>query len=255
MKQLAAQLTKMELSSILEIVHRSTFVSSDREFLDLLDDVCALVPVDHVVAGLGRKNRQGVFQGVMKLINHSYPEEWLGLYLNQGLAMIDPVFQSHLLDYRLQVWSRTYGQVRSRQTRSFVRQAKSFGLVDGITVGAPCRRHSGGSLFSFSGRELTREARHVSIVNYVAPHLHLALMRTAFGARRELPRLSLREHEVLQWMKEGKTNWEISQILRISERTAKFHVRNIMLKLDVNRRSHAVAVALEGGLIGLDSPS
>ena len=60
--------------------------------------------------------------------------------------------------------------------------------------------------------------------------------------------LSDREMEVLRWLKEGKSNWEISMILKISERTVKFHVKNICTKLDVINRTHAVVVAMERGI-------
>lgn len=52
--------------------------------------------------------------------------------------------------------------------------------------------------------------------------------------------LSPRESEVLGWLKLGKTSWDISRILGISERTVNYHVKNIIQKLDVANRSHAV---------------
>lgn len=61
--------------------------------------------------------------------------------------------------------------------------------------------------------------------------------------------LSPRELTVLLWMKEGKTNWEIAQILGLSERTVRFHVGSIFEKLDVTSRTQAVARALGVGLI------
>lgn len=61
--------------------------------------------------------------------------------------------------------------------------------------------------------------------------------------------LSPREKEVLNWLKKGKTSWDISVILCISERTVNFHIKNIMQKLDAVSRIHAVAKAIEKGLI------
>lgn len=58
-----------------------------------------------------------------------------------------------------------------------------------------------------------------------------------------IPALTDREFTVLDWLKEGKTNWEIAAILEISERTVKFHVANIREKLSASSRSHAVALA------------
>ncbi len=67
-----------------------------------------------------------------------------------------------------------------------------------------------------------------------------------------LPNLSKREKEVLTWSKRGKSSWEISAILNISERTVNFHVNNIMQKLNAVSRTQAVAVAIERGLIKTD---
>ncbi len=63
--------------------------------------------------------------------------------------------------------------------------------------------------------------------------------------------LSKREIEVLSWIKEGKTSWEIARILLISERTVNFHVRNVIKKLDAKNRTHALAIAVAERLIDI----
>ena len=63
-----------------------------------------------------------------------------------------------------------------------------------------------------------------------------------------ISQLSKREKEVLSWLKEGKSSWDIAAILNISERTVNFHVSNIMQKLNAVSRTQAVAVAIEKGL-------
>ena len=55
--------------------------------------------------------------------------------------------------------------------------------------------------------------------------------------------LSPRELEVLMWLRLGKTSWDISKILCISERTVNYHVNNIMRKFGVFSRMQAVSVA------------
>ena len=55
--------------------------------------------------------------------------------------------------------------------------------------------------------------------------------------------LSPRELEVLTWLRLGKTSWDISMILMISERTVNYHVNNIMRKFGVFSRMQAVSVA------------
>ena len=56
--------------------------------------------------------------------------------------------------------------------------------------------------------------------------------------------LTDREKEILSWLMEGKSSWDIGQILSISERTVKFHVNNICIKLNAVNRTHAVAKAI-----------
>jgi DNA-binding NarL/FixJ family response regulator len=65
--------------------------------------------------------------------------------------------------------------------------------------------------------------------------------------------LTPREQEVLQELAAGLQNKEIAARLVISERTVKFHVSAILSKLDVGNRTEAVAVAVQHGLIHLDS--
>ncbi|MBI4683041.1 MAG: helix-turn-helix transcriptional regulator [Nitrospirae bacterium] len=69
------------------------------------------------------------------------------------------------------------------------------------------------------------------------------------GSFETISPLSKREVEVLNWLKNGKSSWDIATILNISERTVNFHVRNIMQKLNAVSRTQAVAVAIENNLI------
>jgi DNA-binding CsgD family transcriptional regulator len=67
----------------------------------------------------------------------------------------------------------------------------------------------------------------------------------------ERPKLTPREILCLQWCKEGKTNWEIGEILVISEKTVEFHLGNVMKKLGAANRITAVVSGLRDGFIPL----
>ena len=56
--------------------------------------------------------------------------------------------------------------------------------------------------------------------------------------------LTKREMEILAWLSRGKTNTEIGLALSISPRTVKKHLEHIYSKLQVHRRSAAVAQSL-----------
>lgn len=62
-------------------------------------------------------------------------------------------------------------------------------------------------------------------------------------------RLTMREIECLAWAAQGKSEWEMSRILGISEHTAEKHLINARVKLGAVNRAHAVATAIRRGLI------
>ncbi len=60
--------------------------------------------------------------------------------------------------------------------------------------------------------------------------------------------LSAREKDCLYWVSEGKTDGAIGIILGISERTVRFHMNNVKLKLNVSSRAQAVKIYVRSGL-------
>jgi DNA-binding NarL/FixJ family response regulator len=62
------------------------------------------------------------------------------------------------------------------------------------------------------------------------------------------PQLTDREHEVLDLLAEGLNNARISTRLRISDKTVRNHVSNILTKLAVSDRAQAIVRAREAGL-------
>ena len=89
-----------------------------------------------------------------------------------------------------------------------------------------------------------------SVLGMLIPHLDAALRRVeCFESEMDddelseyhVQGLSDREHEIVHWVRLGKTNFEISMILGISPNTVKNHLKRIFSKLDVSSRAHAVA--------------
>jgi DNA-binding CsgD family transcriptional regulator len=71
----------------------------------------------------------------------------------------------------------------------------------------------------------------------------LPLEITEPPAVRPLDRLNSRELEVLEGISRGHRNRQIAEQLRLSEHTVKFHVRNLLEKLEVSSRGEAAALA------------
>jgi NarL family two-component system response regulator LiaR len=86
----------------------------------------------------------------------------------------------------------------------------------------------------------------------IAEHLVQGLTQT--NDREELINsLSERQREIISLIVDGLTNREIASTLIITENTVKVHLRNILDKLDLRNRQQLAAVAVQKGLVGLNS--
>jgi two-component system, NarL family, response regulator LiaR len=85
----------------------------------------------------------------------------------------------------------------------------------------------------------------------LAPEAAQALIHVATHAGDLVPGhdLTERERDVLQLMVKGLDNNEIAESLIVSRSTVKFHVSNILSKLQATSRTEAVALALQHNLI------
>jgi len=65
----------------------------------------------------------------------------------------------------------------------------------------------------------------------------------------DMPKLTKRELDVLSWTSQGKTAWEVSVILNMSEKTVNFHLGNAMRKLNVTSKHQAVLKCVAAGIL------
>ena len=126
---------------------------------------------------------------------------------------------------------------------------KESDLAEAMQAGA-----RGYILKDASSDELVRAVLHVSEGGVmVSPSMASSLLSqiTSAGAQRSADDdspLSPREKEVLVLVAQGETNKEIASTLFISENTVKTHLRNIMERLHVAKRTQAVAYAIKSGI-------
>ncbi|HEV2580867.1 MAG TPA: response regulator transcription factor [Ktedonobacteraceae bacterium] len=86
------------------------------------------------------------------------------------------------------------------------------------------------------------------ILSHAAHHVSTSPVSPSNNTRRESD-LTDRELEVLESVVRGERNKEIAKRLGVTERTVRAHLSTIYMKLNVDSRAQAVAVALKHGLI------
>jgi len=93
--------------------------------------------------------------------------------------------------------------------------------------------------------------RMLADLQLLAVHAQDAALRILTPMSPELgaPALTPRELETLRWTMEGKTAWEVGNVLGITERTAALHVNNATHKLGCANKHQAVLKAIRLGLI------
>ncbi|MDO8426944.1 MAG: LuxR C-terminal-related transcriptional regulator, partial [Deltaproteobacteria bacterium] len=232
---------------VLDVIQFTLSCKDEPGIKALLFKVRELVGGDYSICGIGKGGMDGLC-GPPQIINGNYPDEWLRIYGGNELYYADPLVLRNFSNPGSQLWDETYSLYRDKMSPLFL-SSRDHGLMHGVTGGMYSDSNKTASLFSFSGKGRWFSKREMDILSTVGPHIHQALLRIFKAQQSPCGSLSRREKEIVQWIKEGKTNWEISIILKISERTVKFHVQNIERKLNAVNKTHVVAILMEQGAV------
>ena len=117
-----------------------------------------------------------------------------------------------------------------------------WGLDNVMAIATPAMAGAG-SCFVLFGMPHKPGQRHAYFLRLLLPYLHLALAglaREPAAPSAAARPVSAREAEVLHWLRLGKSNGEIAQILGISGLTVKNHLQRLYRLLGVSNRTQAV---------------
>ena len=247
MQNIKRIISQKDALTLLEIINECISCDNALDAQNIINKTNTLINFNNAIYGLARLNSNGTINHY-DTMNFSYPTEWLTLYQNKSFHEKDPIAKENFSNFKLQYWADTYK--KHHIDKEFIRISEDFNLTNGYACGTINHSRTEGSLLSMSG-DLENHPRHDYILNNISPHMHVAFSNVLRkqNKHKSLLQISIREKEVLNWVKYGKSTWDISMILNISERTVKYHMNNIMTKLDAVSRSHAVAIALAKGLI------
>jgi LuxR family quorum sensing-dependent transcriptional regulator len=171
----------------------------------------------------------------------TWPVFWYRRYIEQNHLANDPVvtrLNRSPVPFR---WSQTFAGA-GREGRRVLGEGREFGLHEGLAVAV--HGESGLGAVSIGGRHYDLSPHQQMGLQLAAYYLHGRL--ASLRARQMPPArpLTPRERECLRWVAAGKTDWEIGQILTISEQTAHGYVQNALAKLGARTRAQAVALAM-----------
>lgn len=128
-------------------------------------------------------------------------------------------------------------------------------LVDDHAV---VRRGLRAYLHEVTGMQVVQEAEIVTAVRTVAataggvcldPLVARRLTQRLVRPTSGLSALTPRERDILALVATGRSNRQIADSLRISERTARTHVSNVLAKMRLASRTQAALVAIREGLV------
>lgn len=182
------------------------------------------------------------------LLLGSYPDEWQKRYFSRGYVYKDPIVQAVCSGTTPFAWSDVLARCDEAASRRVLLEAADCGIADGFTVPVLTLEGNTGG-FSFAGARLEVSETDRRTLNLIANFAfgHLLLMHEQPSSLTLA--LAPRERETLQWAAEGKSDWEIGELMGISEHGADRHLRSARRKLGTYNRTHAVAQALRLGLI------
>ena len=242
---LAKYLSKKDAIDLLEINYKAMLSTDENEFKRNVLQLQNLIPFEYALCGYGN-----LVEGSIKNINIKNCEGYINRFFSRKLYLTDPVLIELFETYEIQYWKTIHAKYPVKDIISL--EFEEFGTNNDLTFGVTNFNRDMGAVFSFAGKHIRNEDRTRAIILNTVPHLSVGFTQlveakkeaTAFNAK-----LTNREIEVLKWIKEGKSSFEVSVILNISERTVNFHCNNFLRKLDAVNRVQAVAVALKEKII------
>jgi DNA-binding CsgD family transcriptional regulator len=183
-------------------------------------------------------------------ILNGYPVEWSQRYISQGYFKVDPLIR-HIESTTLPaIWH--HDMFNDGKAEQFWEEARSYSVNAGLTFSVHDQPGVTGVFALARDRIVDVEGQDLAALigraQLFASMLHHAVCRIDLAKLLPETNVSLtgRERESLKWAAEGKTAWEIGQILGIAERTAVFHLNNAIRKMGAANKAQAIvrAVAL-----------
>jgi DNA-binding CsgD family transcriptional regulator len=184
-----------------------------------------------------------------------FPEGHFETYLAERWDEVDPIMAFTATATRPFCWDDVASRMQfNREQTALLDECRRVGVHSIVVVPFP-NPNGGCDIIGVSRRHADRPDRaHIAVLQAICAQTwcrHADLV--AAGSDNEWHQITLtsRELEILKWMKDGKSNSEISQIIGLSVKTIEYHVGNVLKKLAAPNRTTAVVIAIKLRLLAL----
>jgi DNA-binding CsgD family transcriptional regulator len=186
----------------------------------------------------------------------SYNQNWKRQYATEPSCRHDPARAQAILRAGSVQWRRVFPHVRDPEHKAFVLASREQGYKDGVTTPIHGPQGCVAIMMFAASHTINLDGEDEEALSHVAMALHQRVRRLTAAALVGTPdpvRLTEREIECLQWVLEGKTNWEIGVVTGVTARTVQFHLANAARKLGVFNRVQAAVGALVRGDVSVSN--
>jgi LuxR family quorum-sensing system transcriptional regulator CciR len=185
---------------------------------------------------------------------HNYPARWADYYEGNALGVSDPV---HRASHKTSVgfrWSRMPAMIPlTSADRHMLALGREQGIGDGFTVPANVPGEARGSC-SFANEADRPIPEAMLPIAQLAGLFAFECARRLWSVRvldaeEPMPVLTDRQRDCILWAARGKSDWEISRILGVSEETVARHIKQGCERYGVNKRTLLAIRALFDGTL------
>ena len=242
-----------EHAAFIIIIESALRIETKAQFLEWTQaELQALFPHESLICGVGQINKDGI--QIRHLLSRNFPIEYVRELARPDGDVSSPIMAKWCRERKPQLFESD--RVKLETIPAWIALFNQHHLQNVAAHGLRDQSSNAASYFSFSRIPGKLTPHHAHLLELLVPPMHGALIRVLANnpsvrqkTAATAPIISVREQEVLLWLREGKTNWEIAQILKLSEMTVKNHVHNILVKLRVNNRTQAVTKAISTKMI------
>jgi transcriptional regulator EpsA len=233
--------------AFIKFVEKSLEVQTTQDFINLINhSLQPIFPHGMMLAGIGRIQPNGI--AVQHAIGINYPKYYLAKLQSR------PILAGPILGQWLETHEPQLFEVRQPQDpipKRWLNAVRLANIQNIAAHGIHDVSGQGASYFTFSRIPGSLGTQHRRVLAMIIPPLHSALRRAGVAARKQEMinghnanyLLTPREQEIMYLLKQGKSDAVIAKTINRSVYTVHNHVKNILAKLGVENRTHAVSMA------------